>query len=81
LKDYQGKFTLESDPYNAASGAHAIVITTDWAEFAKLDYHRIYKNMEKPAFIFDGRNLLDHKKMFEIGFTVHRIGKPPLSRL
>jgi UDPglucose 6-dehydrogenase len=81
LKDYQGEFTLESDPYDAAFGAHAIVITTDWAEFTSLDYHRIYENMEKPAFIFDGRNLLDHEKMFKIGFTVHRIGKPPLSRL
>jgi UDPglucose 6-dehydrogenase len=34
--------------------------------------------MERPAFLFDGRNLLDHKKLFEMGFNVFAIGKPPL---
>ncbi len=81
LADYTGQFTLESDPYEAALGAHAIVVATDWAEFATLDYERIYESMEKPAFIFDGRNLLDHRKLYEIGFSVHRIGRPSLSRI
>lgn len=81
LVEYKGKFTLETDPYTAAFGAHAIVVATDWAEFATLDYKRIFESMEKPAFIFDGRNLLDHKKLYEIGFSVHRIGRPPLSRI
>lgn len=81
LEEYEGKFTLETDPYTAAFGAHAIVVATDWAEFATLDYKTIFESMEKPAFIFDGRNLLDHKKLYEIGFSVHRIGRPPLSRI
>jgi UDPglucose 6-dehydrogenase len=81
LADYIGQFTLESDPYQAALGAHAIVITTDWAEFITLDYERIFDAMEKPAFIFDGRNLLDHQKLYEFGFSVHRIGRPSLSRI
>ena len=81
LEEYAGQFTLESDPYSAASRAHAIVIATDWSQFASLDYARIFETMEKPAFIFDGRNLLDHKKLYQIGFSVHRIGRPPLSRL
>ena len=81
LADYIGQFTLESDPYQAALGAHAIVITTDWAEFTTLDYERIFDAMEKPAFIFDGRNLLDHQKLYEFGFSVHRIGRPSLSRI
>jgi UDPglucose 6-dehydrogenase len=81
LEEYAGQFTLESDPYNAASRAHAIVIATDWSQFVSLDYARIFETMEKPAFIFDGRNLLDHKKLYQIGFSVHRIGRPPLSKL
>jgi UDPglucose 6-dehydrogenase len=81
LADYTGQFTLESDPYQAALGAHAIVVATDWAEFTTLDYERIYESMEKPAFVFDGRNLLDHQKLYEFGFSVHRIGRPSLSRI
>lgn len=81
LEEYAGQFTLESDPYSAASRAHAIVIATDWSQFASLDYARIFETMEKPAFIFDGRNVLDHRKLYQIGFSVHRIGRPPLSKL
>lgn len=81
LEDYEGYFTLESDPYSAAAGAHAIVVATDWAQLASLDYARIFSSMEKPAFIFDGRNLLDHKALYQIGFSVHRIGRPSLSRI
>ena len=81
LEEYAGQFTLESDPYSAASKAHAVVIATDWSQFVSLDYARIFETMEKPAFIFDGRNVLDHKKLYQIGFSVHRIGRPPLSKL
>lgn len=44
--------------------------------FKDLDYTLIYNSMSKPAFIFDGRLLLDRKKLSEIGFEVHTIGKP-----
>jgi UDPglucose 6-dehydrogenase len=81
LADLTGKITYEPDPYKAAEGAHALAVVTDWADYTTLDYKRIYDSMVKPAFIFDGRNCLDHKALFEIGFNVHPIGKVPLSHL
>ena len=65
------------DPYRAAKNAHAIAVLTEWDEFAELDYQRIYDSMVHPAFIFDGRNHLDHDLLFEIGFNVYAIGKAP----
>ena len=47
-------------------------------EYKTLDYKSIFEKMEKPAFIFDGRNILDHKKLFEIGFNVYPLGMPHL---
>jgi UDPglucose 6-dehydrogenase len=68
--------TTSTDPYEAANGAHGICILTEWDEFKDYDYQKIYDNMEKPAFLFDGRNLLDHAALREIGFEVYAIGKP-----
>jgi len=65
-----------TDPYDACDGAHAICVLTEWDEFKTYDFERIYKSMAKPAFVFDGRNLLDHAKLRGIGFEVHAIGKP-----
>jgi len=62
-------------PYTAATDAHAVVICTEWDEFVSLDYERIYNNMAKPAFIFDGRKILDHQNLMRIGFHVETIGK------
>lgn len=81
LGDLAQRVTFEPDPYGASNQAHAIAILTEWPQFAELDYERIYSSMTKPAFLFDGRNLLDHKKLYDIGFNVYPIGKPPLSRL
>jgi len=67
--------TPADDPYKACKDAHAIAILTEWDEFKKYDWQNIYDNMMKPAFIFDGRNLLDHKLLKEIGFKVKAIGK------
>jgi len=67
-----------ADPYEAAAGSHAIAVMTEWDLFRSLDYGRIYRSMEKPAFVFDGRNILDHKRLQEIGFHVHPIGAAPL---
>ena len=78
LKDVDEGVTFEIDPYKAAEETHAIAILTEWAIYRDLDYERIYQSMVKPAFIFDGRNILDHKKLFEIGFNVFAIGKAPL---
>ena len=81
LGELAKRVTFEADPYEAAKGAHAIAVLTEWAQFAQLDYEKIYTSMTKPAFIFDGRNLLDHKKLYNIGFNVYPIGKPPLTHL
>lgn len=66
----------EDDPYKAAAGAHAIAIVTEWNIFKTLDYQRLYDSMSKPAFIFDGRNIIDASACRKIGFQVYMIGKP-----
>jgi UDPglucose 6-dehydrogenase len=71
---------VNADPYLACEGAHAIVVMTEWDQFTTLDYGRIFESMEKPAFIFDGRNLLDHEALRALGFIVHGIGKPQPTR-
>ncbi|XP_017779773.1 PREDICTED: UDP-glucose 6-dehydrogenase-like isoform X2 [Nicrophorus vespilloides] len=63
------------DAYSATKGTHAIVVCTEWDEFMVLDYKKIYDGMMKPAFIFDGRKILDHEKLLEYGFHVQTIGK------
>jgi len=67
--------TLAKDPYKACEGAHAIAIMTEWDEFTTYDYKKMYDAMAKPAFIFDGRNILNHRELQSIGFEVHAIGK------
>jgi UDPglucose 6-dehydrogenase len=78
LKDFDGSIEYEEDPYKAADKAHAVAILTEWDLYKELDYEKIYSTMEKPAFIFDGRNILDHQKLFKIGFNVYPLGKPHL---
>ncbi|MEK9984235.1 MAG: UDP-glucose 6-dehydrogenase [Opitutae bacterium] len=63
------------DPYVAAKGAHAVALLTEWDAFKELDYKRIYSGMQKPAFLFDGRNILDLEILREIGFEASGIGK------
>jgi len=63
-----------SDPYEACKGAHAIAVLTEWDEFKHYDWEKIYHDMNKPAFIFDGRNLLDKEKLTKIGFKYQAIG-------
>jgi UDPglucose 6-dehydrogenase len=64
-----------SDPYEAAKDTHAIAIITEWDEFKNYDWQKIYDNMKKPAFLFDGRNLLNRAELRKIGFEVYSIGK------
>ena len=66
--------TAYQDPYEACKGAHAIAILTEWDEFKTYDWEKIYKNMKKPAFIFDGRNILDANQLKKIGFVFQAIG-------
>ncbi len=67
---------VEPNPYDAASNSHAIAILTEWDEFKNLDWNKIFNSMKKPAFIFDGRNILDKNKIEKIGFVYNGIGKP-----
>ncbi|PKQ44153.1 nucleotide sugar dehydrogenase [Confluentibacter flavum] len=62
-------------PYEALKDAHAVAIMTEWDEFKTYDWVRIYKDMKKPAFIFDGRNILDKSSMETIGFEYYSIGQ------
>lgn len=62
------------DPYEACKNAHAVAILTEWDEFAHYDWNQIYASMEKPAFLFDGRNVLNAQEMEAIGFVYQGIG-------
>lgn len=81
LRDLGDRVLYEPDPYAAAQGAHAIALMTEWDCYATLDYERIYAGMMKPAFVFDGRNRLDHQALYEQGFSVYGIGRSALSNL
>jgi UDPglucose 6-dehydrogenase len=78
LRDVRTGVTFETDPYKAAAGSHAIAVMTEWKLYTELDYERIFASMSQPAFIFDGRNILDHRRLFKMGFNVFAIGKAPL---
>ena len=68
--------TTCSSAMESCKDAHAIAVMTEWDEFKTYDYKKIYEVMSKPAFIFDGRNILPHAELREIGFEVYAIGKP-----
>jgi len=68
--------TTVSSAYEAVKDAHAIAVMTEWDEFSSLDFQSIYDSMCKPAFVFDGRNVLPHAALRAIGFEVYAIGKP-----
>lgn len=66
--------TVVNNAYEAANSSHAACILTEWDEFKQLDWGRIYESMFKPAFLFDGRGLLDLSQMKTIGFSSFSIG-------
>lgn len=63
-----------SNAYEACKDSHAIAVLTEWDEFKQLDWNKIYDQMQKPAFVFDGRNLLDGDNLKKIGFVYQAIG-------
>ena len=79
LKGVPGNVSYVEDSYEAALGCCAVAVMTEWSLYRELDYEKIYRSMVKPAFIFDGRNILDHQALHHIGFNVFPIGKPPLT--
>ena len=66
---------IYSEPYEACEDSSAIVICTEWDKFKILDYQIIYSMMSKPAYIFDGRLVLNNLKLSNYGFKVFCIGK------
>lgn len=75
IEQFNSQFILVDNPKEAVVNAHAIVILTEWDMFKTLPYEEYYSSMAKPPFIFDGRNILNHKQIANIGFQVHAIGK------
>ena len=63
-----------TNAYDACNNAHAIAVLTEWDEFTTYDWQKIYNNMLKPAFIFDGRNILNKEELEKIGFIYQGIG-------
>ena len=74
VKDNNNNVKSYTDPYEACQDAHAIAVLTEWDEFKTYDWQRIYDAMKKPAFIFDGRNLLNAKELETIGFVYQGVG-------
>ncbi len=79
LEGVEGEVNFIEDPYKAAEGCHAIAILTEWDLYRDIDFQKIFKTMAKPASIFDGRNIIDHKRCYDIGFNVYPTGKPALT--
>ena len=71
---YKDNITISKTALEAAKGADAILVLTEWKEFKELDWRRIYELMRKPAWVFDSRIFLDIKKLLDIGFKVWTLG-------
>ncbi|KAF2096223.1 nucleotide sugar dehydrogenase [Rhizodiscina lignyota] len=80
--DVKQYVTVCKDVYKACEGAHAIIVLTEWDEFSnkqirkRMDWQRVAESMDRPSFVFDGRNIVDAGKLEEMGFRVECIGKP-----
>jgi UDPglucose 6-dehydrogenase len=75
LSDVLDKVQFAEEPYEAAKDAHAILLCTEWRQYAALDWRKIYDSMSKPALVFDGRNILNGEELKKIGFEFISIGK------
>jgi UDPglucose 6-dehydrogenase len=73
-EENEKRITVVEDPYEACKDAHAIAVLTEWDEFREYDWRKIYDNMKKPAFVFDGRNILNGSELRNIGFVFQTIG-------
>ena len=72
--------TRVDDVWEAIEGASAIVLTTEWPEFVKLDWERVRSTMADPAIIFDGRNALDAAAVTAAGLQYMGVGRPGTHR-
>ena len=69
------RLIIATSAEEAAAGAHALAVLTEWDEFKTLDYAKIFAAMQKPAFAFDGRNILDLPALRALGFRAYGIGR------
>ena len=74
VEENSNALAIFDNAYEACKGAHAIAILTEWGEFTSYDWKKIYDSMQKPAFLFDGRNILNAKELESIGFIYKGIG-------
>jgi UDPglucose 6-dehydrogenase len=81
LTDIEGEISYHEDPLEAIKDAHAIIVLTEWQQFKVYDYQQFYALMKKPAFVFDGRNILDHQALYELGYNVFPLGQKAKSHL
>ena len=65
---------FEKSAMDAVNGAEALVIATEWPEFANVDFGEVKKRMTTPI-VFDGRNLLNPETMGDLGFHYHSVGR------
>ncbi|KZT59278.1 nucleotide sugar dehydrogenase [Calocera cornea HHB12733] len=75
LETIKRQVSIANSALEACRDAEAIVIATEWKEFRTIDWADVYTRMTKPAFVFDGRLLVDAEKLREIGFKVTVIGR------
>ena len=73
--EFRDQIKICDDPYEAVENAHAVAILTEWDQFKDLDYQKIFDKMMKPAFLFDGRSVMDRGELRDIGFRVYSIGR------
>ena len=64
-----------NDPYQAMDDAHAVAVLTEWDEFKTYDWQKVYEGMKKPAFLFDGRNVVNRKEIEVLGFSFQGVGR------
>ncbi len=74
-EEFGTKVEFVSDPYEAARDADALLILTEWEEFACLDLARLHAELKYPI-VIDGRNLYNPHVMSEHGFTYYSVGRP-----
>lgn len=74
-EDNRRLVTVINDPYKALESAHAVAVLTEWDEFKSYDWVKIKEQMMKPAFVFDGRKILNRQQLNELGFDYYAIGE------
>ena len=67
--------SVNNSPLDCVPNTNIIAILTEWDEFKEYDWKNIFKKMSKPAYIFDGRNILEKEKLESLGFNYIGLGR------